>query len=531
MVVCKSVPEMEELTGAQQGGSIVASGDISATALVDAMPTPALLLRLDDTIVGCNPAAAALFMLPRQQAGGNLRNLTSGRVAELLSALEEIKDRLSPNDAGQTGLRVDLVWGVVALRPVLSTRGAVLGILVTGAETGGVVSGGDDQIRNIDAADESSGSEGLLPRELDQPASLMKNEFLAMLAHELRNPLAAILHALHVLRIRVTTDHTAIQALRIADRQARHQARLLDDLLDASRVVLGKFDLRFEDVDLGSVLSQTVADTDHLFRSRAQDVALELPPDRVAVRGDPQRLEQVFKNLLINAAKYTGPGGRVQIGVERDDQDVVVRVRDTGIGIEADMLPRIFNLFFQIDSSLARSEGGLGIGLTLVQYIVRLHGGSVLARSEGHGRGSEFEVRLPLAARAARDAEPVPTPGPARPRRVLLIEDNRDARQMLRMLLELVGHRVEAAGDGESGIRLAVAGAPEIVLVDIGLPDLNGYAVAERLRKLLGGALRLVAVSGYGDAEMRQRATAAGFDRYLVKPVTLEELCRTLDSL
>ena len=191
MVVCKSVPEMEELTGAQQGGSIVASGDISATALVDAMPTPALLLRLDDTIVGCNPAAAALFMLPRQQAGGNLRNLTSGRVPELLSALEEIKDRLSPNDAGQTGLRVDLVWGVVALRPVLSTRGAVLGILVTGAETGGVVSGGDDQIRNIDAADESSGSEGLLPRELDQPASLMKNEFLAMLATSCANPLAA----------------------------------------------------------------------------------------------------------------------------------------------------------------------------------------------------------------------------------------------------------------------------------------------------------------------------------------------------
>ena len=209
-----------------------------------------------------------------------------------------------------------------------------------------------------------------------------------------------------------------------------------------------------------------------------------------------------------------------------------MRVRDTGIGIEPDMLTRIFDLFVQANSTLARSEGGLGVGLTLVQHVVRLHGGTVVAISERRGRGSEFEMRLPIGTVVASDATPLSmVAAPARARRILLIEDNRDARQMLRTLLELGGHRVDDAGDAKAGMHIAVTSVPDVVLVDIGLPDLDGYEVATRLRTLLGGSVRLVALTGYGDDETRRRAIAAGFDEYLVKPVAPETLARTLDAL
>jgi CheY-like chemotaxis protein len=249
----------------------------------------------------------------------------------------------------------------------------------------------------------------------------------------------------------------------------------------------------------------------------------------VVVRGDAARLAQVFRNLLGNALKYTGPDGRIHVKVAAAGAEAVVSVRDSGVGIDADVLPRIFDLFVQADSSLARSQGGLGIGLTLVRHVVRMHGGNVEAWSAGRGHGSEFEVRLPLSAAVAS----TPAPGSAETteagaRRVLLIEDNRDSRQMLRLLLELKGHRVQEAADGRAGIKLAVEGAPDVVLVDIGLPDMDGYAVAERLRKLLGRGVRLVALTGYGDPHARRRARAAGFDAFLVKPVDPEQLAAAM---
>jgi signal transduction histidine kinase/CheY-like chemotaxis protein len=360
-----------------------------------------------------------------------------------------------------------------------------------------------------------------------EAANREKDEFLAMLSHELRNPLQAVRNAASTLR-QPRPAHAADHAVDVIERQTSHLARLVNDLLDATRAVTGKIALMREPVALDEFLRRCV----ELLRDagRLGQHTIDVQTEPVRVHADPMRLEQVFVNLLTNALKYTPPDGAIRLTLRRDGDDAVVRVEDNGIGIAADLLPRVFDLFTQGERSLDRGEGGLGIGLTLVQRLVQLHGGKVEAHSDGPGQGSAFMVRLPCGAPNAEPvaaAPPQPAALAAGHRRVLIVEDNADARDSLRMLLEMDGHEVHAAADGETGIAMALRLHPDVVLVDIGLPRVDGYAVARALRDS-GAGLRLVAVTGYGRQEDRQRSVAAGFDVHLVKPLGVDELEQAL---
>jgi signal transduction histidine kinase len=362
-----------------------------------------------------------------------------------------------------------------------------------------------------------------------------KDEFLAMLAHELRNPLAAIMTAIGILERKPSDDAKESRMRGIIQRQTNHLARLVDDLLDVSRITRDKVELRLSRVDLLAVLQQVLQVARPVAESRGLGLELSLPAGPLWVTADATRLEQVFTNLLDNAAKYTD-GGHVTLRVEREGVDgsakAVVRVKDTGIGIPADVLPYIFELFAQADTSLERSRGGLGIGLTLVRKLVRMHGGEVYALSDGPGRGSEFVVKLPLLHEAALSADSGNGAYARRGgRRILLVEDNPDARQAMRDLLELWGHQVAVAPDGVQGVALALTQSPELALVDIGLPGMDGYRVAEELRSRVGPKIRLVAITGYGGPEGHDRALRAGFDLHLVKPVKPDELDRLISTL
>ncbi|GHG89852.1 response regulator [Comamonas sp. JC664] len=361
-----------------------------------------------------------------------------------------------------------------------------------------------------------------------------KDEFLAMLGHELRNPLAAIMTAIGILERKPATDDKEARMRGIIQRQTNHLARLVDDLLDVSRITRDRVELRPGRLDLVPVLRHVLQVTQPQADARGLDMDVTLPAGSLWLDADATRLEQVFTNLLDNAVKYTDQG-RVTLHVAQEGVDgsasAVVRVKDTGIGIPRDVLPHIFELFAQADTSLERSRGGLGIGLTLVRKLVQLHGGEVTAHSGGPDAGSEFVVRLPLV-----HAEGLPHPARngadlRRGRRILLVEDNVDARQAMRDLLELWGHQVAVAPDGLQGVALAVSNPPELALVDIGLPGLDGYRVAETLRHRVGDAIRLVAMTGYGGPEGRDQAMRAGFDRHLVKPVKPDELDRILSEL
>jgi signal transduction histidine kinase len=364
--------------------------------------------------------------------------------------------------------------------------------------------------------------------EAAQVADRHKNEFLAVLAHELRNPLAPIMSAVHVID-RYGGDHPLLRRARATiERQVRHQARLLEDLLDISRITRGTIELRKMSVDFAPIVADAVEATRALIDARRHTLSVAIPSEPVRLVGDPTRLTQVVANLLNNAARYTEPGGRISVAVERDVADVVLRVRDTGIGIPPEMLERIFELFAQADTPMAREAGGLGIGLTLVRQLVELHGGGVTAHSRGRGQGSEFVVRLPVGQPAAPTDAAESRRATAPPRRILVIEDDPDVREMFRLSLELEGHRVEVAEDGPRGIELARARRPEVVIVDIGLPGMDGHEVARRLRKELGERVALIALTGYGQDEDRRRTQEAGFQAHLVKPVMPEALDRAL---
>jgi signal transduction histidine kinase len=359
-------------------------------------------------------------------------------------------------------------------------------------------------------------------------ADRRKNEFLATLAHELRNPLAPLLNGVAVLQLHPTTDPTVLQVRDLFDRQVRHMARLVDDLLDVSRIAQGKIELRKECVSVAAVVAQALPACDVLIKSRGHQLDVTLPDEHLWIEGDPARLVQVVVNLLNNAAKYTEPGGHIRLTAERDGGQAILRVRDTGIGISAEVLPHIFDLFTQGEWNGDRAEGGLGIGLTLVRRLVELHGGSIAAHSAGRGQGSEFTVRLPLCDATAGGAEPGAAGPAAAVRHVLIIEDNADGRESLRTLLKLLGHRVEVAASGLEGVEAALTNRPELALIDIGLPDLDGFQVAEQVRAALGSAIVLVALTGHGQPEDRRRAHEAGFNAHLVKPVQLEALQKVL---
>jgi signal transduction histidine kinase/ActR/RegA family two-component response regulator len=368
-------------------------------------------------------------------------------------------------------------------------------------------------------------------------ADRRKDEFLAMLGHELRNPLAAIRNAHSVLERIGSAEPPAVRQRQVIDRQTRHLARMVDDLLDISRVTLGKINLKVQTVDLQEVVERCLRELGTAAQAESHRLALEVATEPIEVHGDPVRLEQIVSNLLHNAIKYTPPGGRIAISVGKIEGEAVIRVSDSGIGIPFEMLPRVFDLFTQVESSIPRSQGGLGLGLPLVRSLVELHGGRVSASSPGPGGGSEFTVRLPLREAGVPASQAATLPSRSRrgsaPRsgglRILVIEDNQDGRESLRDLLEIWGYRVELAEDGPTGLEQALASPPDVALIDIGLPGLDGNEVARRIRASLNGSTPcLIAMTGYGQPEDRGRAMEAGFNTYLVKPVDPETLSRLL---
>ena len=350
-----------------------------------------------------------------------------------------------------------------------------------------------------------------------------KDEFLAMLGHELRNPLAAIRNAVAIASLDAARQP---RALEIARRQTEQLGRLIDDLLDVARITQGRISLHKETAGLGDIVARAVESTRPFIESRGLTLTVAQPLQPIVVEADPARLEQVFVNLLSNAGKYTDEGGQVHVRLERRGDMAAVCVRDTGIGMAPETIARMWDLFAQADRTLDRSQGGLGIGLTVARRLVELHGGHIEAHSEGVGEGTELVVLLPSLAASHQGGDDRPVlAGHAATARVLLIEDNLDAAESLQMLLEMLGHQVRVAHDGLAGLQAAAADPPQVMIVDIGLPGIDGYEVARRVRQdaRLDG-VRLIALTGYGREEDREKAIAAGFDRHLVKPIDPQAL-------
>ncbi len=380
----------------------------------------------------------------------------------------------------------------------------------------------------VDITERKRSEEAL--KEMDR----RKDEFLAMLGHELRNPLAPIRNALQILKLAGHDPGAVARTREMMDRQVQQLARLVDDLLDVSRITRGVVELRRAVVDVRDVVARAVETARPLIDAKRHRLNVAQPSGPVFVEGDPVRLAQVVGNLLNNAAKYTPEGGDIAVAFGVEGEQAVVRVRDNGAGIPANMLPRVFDLFTQVEQTIDRAQGGLGIGLTLVRSLVEMQGGSVEAHSGGPGRGSEFVIRLPAWAGAEPGPPPadqhgVATHGPGC--RVLVVDDNVDAAESLAMLLRLSGYDVRTANDGSAALEAARAFHPEAVVLDVGLPGMDGYEVARRLRREPGAeGLLLIALTGYGQEEDQRRSARAGFDHHLVKPadpIALDKLLRT----
>jgi signal transduction histidine kinase/CheY-like chemotaxis protein len=362
-----------------------------------------------------------------------------------------------------------------------------------------------------------------------------KNEFLALLAHELRNPLAPLRNGLQIIRMAGSDREAVGQARAMMELQLKHMVRLVDDLLDVSRISRGKVRLRKERLPLAAVVGHALDVCGQAVREHGHDLTVTMPDDPVYVDADKTRLAQVLCNLLSNAVKYSERGSRIWLTAQRDGAGVVLSVRDTGVGIPAPMLPMVFDMFTQGDRTLERSQGGLGVGLSIVRSLVEMHGGTVEAKSTGYGKGSEFVVRLPVV----QPVPPVRGEGPgdraARPpsgRRILVVDDNVDAADSLAMVLRLMGSEVRTAHNGEDGLEAAGAFRPDLILTDIGMPRLNGYETCRRIRQEpWGKGVTVIALTGWGQEEDKRRSREAGFDGHLVKPVEPADLERLLAEL
>ena len=364
-------------------------------------------------------------------------------------------------------------------------------------------------------------------------SSRRKNEFIAVLAHELRNPLAPIRNALHILQSTAGRDAVVDTATDMMQRQLRLIVRLVDDLLDVSRISHGKIDLRREPVELNTLIHEVVEGARALIRCVDQEITIVTSSEPIEVRADPARLAQVIGNIVNNACKFTGDGGRITVIIEGDEAHAVIRVRDNGIGIAPEKRGMIFDMFTQVDTSLEQTERGLGIGLALAKKLVELHGGMIEVRSEGLGRGSEFVVRLPRGGSDAASPESSVSQMPKLSgRRILVVDDNNDAVTSLGILLEMMGNEIRTARDGLEAFEFASAFRPELILLDIGLPRMNGYDVCRRIRlEAWGQAITIVALTGWGQKEDVQRSIEAGFDGHLVKPVELSALTKVLGEV
>ena len=366
-------------------------------------------------------------------------------------------------------------------------------------------------------------------------ADRRKDEFLATLAHELRNPLAPIRNSLHILRMSSGNDATAERVCEMMDRQVNHMVRLVDDLMEVSRITRGLIELRKEETDLATILRSAVETSKPLMLAADHHLAITIPQEPIQLYGDAVRLSQVFANLLNNAAKYTNSNGQIWLNARREGNEVVVSVRDNGIGISAPILPKVFDMFMQADRSLERSQGGLGIGLTLVKRLTEMHGGTISAHSEGTGQGSEFTVRLPLAATQPHGAGQPPirhAPASLPQRRVLVVDDNKDAATSLGMLLKFLGTDVQVTHDGPTALAIIESYRPDVVLLDIGMPGMDGFEVARQVRKRVDfNNIMLIALTGWGQSEDRDRTRDAGFDHHLVKPADITALQSLLTAI
>jgi signal transduction histidine kinase len=364
-------------------------------------------------------------------------------------------------------------------------------------------------------------------------ADRRKDEFLATLAHELRNPLAPIRNSLHILRLSDSQDETAVRLYEVMERQLGHLVRLVDDLFELSRITRGLIELRPKRIELAALVRSAVETSAPLVESAHHQLAISLPAEPIFVDVDPVRMVQVIANLLNNAVKYTDDGGQIWLNARVADGAAVISVRDNGIGIAPAMRSRIFEMFAQADRAAGRSYGGLGIGLTLVRSLVEMHGGRVEVKSEGEGHGSEFLVHLPLAVEAGAGSKPAGSPRPSTvltAQRILVVDDNRDAADSLRTLLKFLGADVEVAYGGAEALSAIEKLHPAVVLLDLGMPEIDGYEVAKRIRQTEFDDVTLIALTGWGQEEDRRRAQSVGFDHHLVKPADIMHLQSLLAS-
>ncbi len=518
--------------------SVASQAAIRPAEVVHGLPLPGFVLDGTDRIAAWNVAAAVLFDTDAPAVlGRSLRDVTLvDRMPRLEAAAGHVRraggslmEEATVTRGGRAAIPVRLT-----MARMMSVGGPPLVLVVAEQRSPPDVIATLERVeRERDVLrSQLEGTRRALEAASDASArdAAERNKFLAMLAHELRNPLAAMTNALYVVRKRIV-DARVGDALGVLERQIGHLTRMLDGLLDVSRVTLGKIELDRAVVDLRAVVGDVVQPRRAEAERRALLLSVSVAPEPALVTGDRTRLQQVVDNLLANALKYTPTGGEIVVDVRRDGADAVIRVTDTGVGIPPALLPKVFDLFTQGDRSLARSEGGLGIGLTLVRLLVEMHGGRVEAQSAGVNRGTELVVRLPCA-RSSMSATPAPASPVSRERgRVLVVDDNVDARAMLRAALELEGYAVDTAGEARTAIKLASGNAPNVAVIDIGLPGMDGYELARRLRTRLGTSVRLVALSGYGDDRARASADEAGYDVYLVKPVPIDDLVRRLGTL
>jgi PAS domain S-box-containing protein len=478
-------------------------------ALIESMQQGAVSLGPDGTVLYCNGRFAEMVARPQEKVIGAAM---AGFILAPDRPLFEDLFRRGRGPGSQGELRVDAagsppIPAYLALSPLPPGNSA--GICL-------VVSDLTEQKKHQDLLE----------------VNRRKDEFLAMLAHELRNPLAPIRNALYLMKRGAVDESSAVEVRSMMERQVEHLARLIDDLMDVSRISTGKVELRVEEVDLSSVIARAIDVCRPLIEQRGHRLMVEPPAAPIRLRADPTRLEQVLENLLTNAAKYSDPGGRIDLSAGLEGTTAVVRLRDTGIGIAAEKLPHIFDLFVQAERRLDRSQGGLGIGLSLVKSLVEMHGGRVSAASEGLGRGSEFVVHLPALPRTFANVPkaPIGVPSPPSPelpsRRILVVDDNEDsARSMGLLLKRMWGQVVEVAHDGEEALEKVAAFGPDLILLDLGLPGLSGYDVAERLQgRPEAEGVMLVAMTGWGNEEDVRRSRESGFTHHLVKPVDLDVL-------
>jgi signal transduction histidine kinase/DNA-binding response OmpR family regulator len=417
----------------------------------------------------------------------------------------------------------------------LITRGKARGVLLLAmGPSARHLAGHDLSLADNLAGRAASALENCLLYEEIQNADRRKNEFLATLSHELRNPLAPLRSALHMLRTQPLEAERVAPLLQTMDRQVAQMTRLVEDLLDVSRITRGAIELRRETLDVGAEIRHALESCHGPLDAGGHEVVVDLPPEPMHVVADRVRLQQILENVILNAVKYTEAGGRIEVGAALELADVVIRVRDNGIGIAPDKLQQVWDLFVQVDESPDRTRKGLGIGLALVRDLVKRHGGTVEAHSDGLGKGSVFTIRLPRAARHDLPNEAHKSPEPAAKqgeRRVLIVDDNLDAAETLAMMLELLGQETRQAHDGPQALEVAQEYRPDLIFMDIGLPGLNGHEVVARMRRDLGMVeTYIVALSGYGTEEDRRKSSEAGFDTHLVKPLDPSHLPHLLAS-